>query len=204
LISGVIRIAWSIISGVIEIGLALLTGHWSQAWNSLKSTVSNVLNGIMSLLSNLGSDAFNFGKNFVSMMAKGITSAVGAVTSAVSSVASSIKGFLGFHSPTELGPAADSDKWGPNFVNMMAQGIHQHTPAIQAAVNGIALNMKTGVTAVNNTVQRNLISVPAAQNSQRQGMVVNINIDGRSAKTDRELTDMIANKFYKQMGIVSL
>lgn len=45
---------------------------------------------------------------------------------------------------------------------------------------------------------------PNVGGGRTQIIQVAINIDGRSAKTDRELTDMIANKFYKQMGIVSI
>jgi TP901 family phage tail tape measure protein len=203
LISGVVSTAWHLISGIIQVGLDLLTGHWGKAWNDIKSTFSNVWNDIKGTFGKLIGDALDFGKNFVMMIAKGITGAVGNVVSAVSGVADKIKGFLGFHSPTELGPASDSDTWGPNFVNMISQGIKDKTPQIQAAVNGIALSMKTGVTSVNQNIQQNRVSIPSVQNNQQRPVSLTIQVDGRSAKTDKELVDMIADKFYKQIGMVS-
>lgn len=122
-------------SGVIKFGLDVLTGHWGAAWNDIKSIFSNVWNDIKGSFGTLIGDAFNFGANFVHMMASGISGAVGSVINAVSGVAGKIKSFLGFHSPTELGPGSEADVWAPNLMKMFISGINQYTPALQGALN---------------------------------------------------------------------
>lgn len=209
------RSVWTSLSSFFSSLWSSIRSAVSSAWSSITSTISSQANAAVSaargpfeslgsFFSGLASQAFQWGSNMVNMIGNGIRSAASSVVSAAKSVASSIASFLGFHSPTREGPGSDADTWAPNFVNMMAKGIQEHTPQIQAAVNGIALSMKTGVTSVSNTVQRNQITVPNTQNNQKGTTNIYIQIDGRSAKTDRELTDMIANKFYKQMGIVSV
>ncbi len=59
---------------------------------------------------------------------------LGAVKTAAGNVASAIAGILGFHSPPAEGPAADSDKWAPNFVRMLASGLRAGIPAVNAAL----------------------------------------------------------------------
>jgi TP901 family phage tail tape measure protein len=195
LIKGVIQVAWAVISGLISVGLNLLTGNWQGAWNSLIGIVSNVWSAIKSTFSNLLNDALSFGSNFVHMIANGITGAIGAVTSAVSGVADKIKGFLGFHSPTEFGPASDSDKWGPNFVNMVAKGIQDYTPKIQAAVNGVALTMKTGITSpVTNNISQSM-ALPSGS-GVGGGLTIVVHANGNITRNEKELGDIVSRAIF--------
>jgi TP901 family phage tail tape measure protein len=194
-IKGVIQIAWHLISGIISIGLDVLTGNWGKAWNDIKKTFSNVWDDIKGTFKNLIGDALDFGKNFVQMIAKGITGAVGAVKDAVSGVADKIKGFLGFASPTKEGPASKSDKWGPNFVNMVAKGIQDYTPKIQAAVNGIALTMKTGITSpITNNVSQSM-ALPSGAGG---GNVYNITVhaNGNVTRNEKELGKIVSREIF--------
>lgn len=48
-IKGTIQIAWAIVSGIIKIGLDVLSGNWKQVWNDVKSMFSGIWEGIKSI-----------------------------------------------------------------------------------------------------------------------------------------------------------
>jgi TP901 family phage tail tape measure protein len=132
--TGIIRTAWDIISGIFKVILDVLTGRWKDAWNDIKSTLKNVWSDITGMFSNMLKDALSFGQNFVKMIGDGIMAGVHWVENAVSNVADKIKSFLGFSSPTEEGPGAESDQWAPNFMKMYQEGIQQNIPKLQTSL----------------------------------------------------------------------
>jgi phage-related minor tail protein len=67
----------------------------------------------------------SWGANLIDMVAGGIRAKLPSLASAASKAASTIKNFLGFSSPTKEGPASNSDRWAPNFINMFADGIDE-------------------------------------------------------------------------------
>lgn len=71
--------------------------------------------------------------NFVTMFAGGLTNNKGLVASAAAGLMATLKANIGFSSPTEEGPASNSDEWAPNFVNMFADGIADGEGAVRAA-----------------------------------------------------------------------
>lgn len=140
----------SVISSVWNTIKSLTTNTWnsiksatSSAWNSVKSTISNVANSIKSTLSGLASQALSWGKNLLTMFADGIKSKVSAVVSAAKDAAKAVARILGFHSPTEEGPASDSDTWAPNFVKMFADGLRKTQPLVERQLNAIAGKMQS-------------------------------------------------------------
>lgn len=127
---------------------------WNEIRSGILSTGSNLWSAITkpffdakTTISNIIDDAFNWGRNLISNIINGITSMVSRLWDTVSNVANTIKGFLGFHSPTELGPGRDADKWAPNFMKMYAQGITGNINIIESAVNTVAGKL-SGITAV--------------------------------------------------------
>lgn len=78
---------------------------------------------IMGFLRGLHDEAFRFGENFVKMIGDGIANGVHYVKDKVVGVADSIKNFLGFSSPTREGPGSTADRWMPNLVSMLADGL---------------------------------------------------------------------------------
>jgi len=118
---------------------------WSEIRSGILSTGSNLWNAITkpfydakATIGRIIDDAFNWGRNLMSNIISGITSMISRLWDTVSNVANTIKGFLGFHSPTELGPGRDADKWAPNFMRMYAQGITGNINIIESAVNTVA------------------------------------------------------------------
>ncbi|MFB5192651.1 phage tail protein [Alicyclobacillus fastidiosus] len=112
---------------------AMIIAHWSQ----ISSFFSRIGSDIRSEFSQLVSEAESFGSNFVSMLGQGIENEAGRIESAVSNIAGKIKSFLGFHSPTEEGPASDSDTWAPNFVSMFVDGLESNIPKVQNALSRV-------------------------------------------------------------------
>ena len=107
-----------------------------------RSAVSQARSDLMSL-SSISSQGSTWGSNLISMMASGMQSKFPTLTSVVSNAAGIMKKFLGFASPTDEGPASNSDKWAPNFVSMFADGLRPDS--IRERMNLIAGTMRDGV-----------------------------------------------------------
>jgi TP901 family phage tail tape measure protein len=144
-VSNIFGKIWSKISQVFGQVVSKAKSAWSrvtstirQELNEAKSFVDSIINRILSIIKGMGSKALSYGRNFVNMLAKGITSGIGAVTGAVKRVAGKMKSFLGFSSPTDEGPASISDRWAPNFVDMFAGGLAKGVPAIRKAAASAA------------------------------------------------------------------
>jgi len=137
--------------------VSILKNVWSAVsnffvdlWHGISNTASNIWNAITGVFKDIGNwfgnlfkDAFNWGKNLINMIGDGIRSAVNWVTDACGSVIDTIKGWLGFGSPTEEGPGQYSDEWAPNFMDMYSKGIESGLPDIQDAVNQVALTLSS-------------------------------------------------------------
>jgi TP901 family phage tail tape measure protein len=155
-ISTAVKIAWTIIKtvisnaitlilGVVKAGLQIMNGDWKGAFNTLKSTAlkiwGNIKSGIRNIVNDLIDGAKSWGKNMVSMFAAGIANSVGLVAKAAKSIAAKAKEYLGFASPTKRGPASNSDKWAPNFMDMFSSGIQKGIPQLKMAVSDVALTL---------------------------------------------------------------
>lgn len=208
ILKGVVQVAWYAISGIIQVGLDLLTGHWSAAWTHVKQMFVNIWNSIKGMFGSLIKDALDFGKNFVLMIAKGITGAVGNVVNAVKGVASKIKGFLGFHSPTKEGPASESGIWAPNFMKMFASGITTNIPLLQKASQNAANTLKNAFTgqsgslSTNSTIQMNGAKQSGQQytdNSQIHFQAGSIVINPQPGQDAKSLVKDFMNELGKQL-----
>jgi len=124
--------------------LASIGKFFTDLWNNIKSTVVNIYNGIANTFNNIASFITNFisgatqwGLNLVKGIADGIKAGIKWVKDAVGSVASAIGNFLGFASPTEEGAGSTADKWMPNLINMLSDGIKQGVPQLNAQLNSL-------------------------------------------------------------------
>lgn len=151
-IKSVISSIWSAIRSVVSsvassVG-SVVSSAWnrvksvtSSVWNSVKSLISSAIHSVLSTLSSLGSQAYQYAVNFMNMFISGIRSKISGIVSAAKDAAATLARILGFHSPAEEGPASDSDKWAPNFMNMFASGLLKSIPAVKSAVHAIANQM---------------------------------------------------------------
>lgn len=110
--------------------------------------IANHWDAIVQFFEELPARALEWGANFIRMFGQGIANGVQFVKDKVVGVASAIRDFLGFHSPTRLGPGSDAHRWAPNLMGMYADGIDEGIPTIQAATNRAANALSASLTPV--------------------------------------------------------
>ena len=153
-----------------------VTNKWGQIKSGISSTRRNLINAMMSPFKAADKDingvvknAKNWGKNLISNFTDGINSMRRKVKDAVSSVASTVSDFLGFHSPAKKGPGAEADKWMPNLMGMLADGIEDNIYEVSAAVNMTAGSLEGVQNSSNSDNLANTISsaiLGSAQNTE--------------------------------------
>lgn len=123
-----------------------LESVWKKVVSGIKTFGSNAISEVKKIgqeigdyFANLAHEAVQWGSNIIHSMAQGITNAIGAVRSAVSNVASNISHFLGFHSPAKEGPGSDADRWMPNLMSMMVEGVNAGIPKVRAALSQVMI-----------------------------------------------------------------
>lgn len=75
--------------------------------------------------------AKQWGKNMIQMFIDWVKQKITDVKNAVTDVANVISDYLGFHSPTKKWPWSDADKWMPNLISMLAQGLREWEPILR-------------------------------------------------------------------------
>ena len=131
-------------------------------------------NWIMDSISNLGSMLYNSATNAMNMFINGIKNKIGEVKNAASQVASSIKNFLGFQSPTKEGAGSTAHTWMPNLMNMLTSGIENNKDKFQSTLNSVIQTPKLNSVA---------IGARTSQGNFGTGLVININ-DTKLFNTD--------------------
>lgn len=99
----------------------------SAAWDNAKSIFSTVWENIKSGF-NI-SDALTWGKDMIQNFIDGITAKWKALKDKVSSVAQTVKDFLGFSEPKE-GPLSNFHTYAPDMMDLFAKGIHDNENVI--------------------------------------------------------------------------
>lgn len=128
--------AWNSITGAIS-------SKVHEVWNS----ITGALGGLEGWFGDISDKAWNWGANLISSIGSGIAAKAGVIATAVRAIGGVIADWLGFHSPTRLGPGADADKWMPNMVRMMATGITDGAPQIHQAMQGLSGALASGLTS---------------------------------------------------------
>lgn len=150
-IKNVVTTAWNNIKNTVtSVGNAIktaVTNLWNNVTSAVKNAMSNVFNAVKSGFANvkehitgLASQAFNWGKDLIMGIVNGIKSCISAVGDAVSSVANKIKSFLHFSVPDE-GPLTDYEKWMPDFMKGLAEGIEKSRGMIAGAMQDVSSDM---------------------------------------------------------------
>ncbi len=155
---------------VLAIGAAVAAGvslyrNWDtvkakaiELWEAIKSVFTNINNTVVGTFDNLVNSARNWATNMIDMFVGGIKSKIEDVKNGVKKVAGVIKDFLGFSSPTKEGPASDSDKWAPNFVDMFTKGLENNAYKVRNASENLATKIADALGKVQNYV-RNTVSI---------------------------------------------
>lgn len=127
-----------IIKGITNVAKGMATGFknaWTKVHEAFTSGISKVtttlkagMDNVINFVKGLGTSFYNAGKGLVEMMAKGISAAIGAVTSAVSKVAQAARDFLPF-SPAKVGPLDDLDRL--DFGGPMTDSLKRAVPMVK-------------------------------------------------------------------------
>jgi TP901 family phage tail tape measure protein len=174
-ISTAVQAVVSFLQGVWNNVVSWLTGVWNNlvsaatklwvqistvfglAWNTyIAKPMQTIWDNLTKWASGLVTAALDWGKNLIQGFINGIMNMLGAVGNAASSVVSTIGKFLGFHSPTQLGPGAQADTWAPNFIQMFSKGLTDGTTDVakssQLLITQMQQTLQNGFTQLNATV----------------------------------------------------
>jgi TP901 family phage tail tape measure protein len=125
-----------------------------RKYSELKAEAANIIEekgrAISEKWMQLNTNAYSWSGSMVSMFKKGITDKVGSVIETARGIGEGIKDFLGFSSPTKEGPLSQSDKWMPNFMTMLADGIRQNASKVEKSSEELAQKIGDSLSKVNN------------------------------------------------------
>lgn len=147
------------IGAVIAIGTVLyqnwdelsvwIVSKWNDIITGITRTKNNLIRAVMSPFEEIDrqikkviSNAKNWGINLIQNFIDGIRAMIGRVREAATNVANAVKNILGFSSPTKEGPGRYADKWMPNLMNMLADGIERNIYKVESSVNLAAQTLR--------------------------------------------------------------
>lgn len=127
-----------------------------KRYNELKTGAIKAIDekktAIIEKWTELKNDAYEWAGRMMEQFKEGITDKIEAVKTAASNVGSAIAKVLRFRSPTEEGPLSDSDRWMPNFMQMLADGINQNSDKVKESSDSVAQKIGNSLGKVNNYV----------------------------------------------------
>lgn len=204
--------AWTSLKEIWDKIKTYILNKWDEIRQGISNMKNNLVNAIKepfniakNFINGIIRDARDWGRNLISNFVDGIKSMIGKVKDAVSSVASTVKNFLGFSSPTKEGPGSDADKWMPNMIDMFVEGIRSNMAKVSEAIALTAGSIKQGfqpntndiASAVGNAVMSAMQVVGKGNNSIDRPIEVNLIIDGN--KLGRVVINSI-NSLQRQSG----
>ncbi|MEG0919351.1 MAG: phage tail tape measure protein [Anaerovoracaceae bacterium] len=146
-ISTIWRNIESTVSSVVNAIKSVVYNAFSTMWNGIKTTIGGIYNTIKSgfekaagFVKDLASSAFDWGADIIRGIIRGIKSMIGGIVDAVKGVAGKIASFLHFSVPDE-GPLTDYERWMPDFMSGLADGINKSKYLVEKAVSSLATNM---------------------------------------------------------------
>lgn len=153
-----IEIFIKLASTVISVATKVLNtaAKFVQFGRKVASAFKTVLNATISMtkdvasrIGGLATKAYTWGKNLVSSFISGIKSKIPSVKSTLVKIGNTVKDFIGWESPTKEGAGKNSDKWGPNLMNMFVKGLISGKGNLKNAMNDISKSLEFGTTMKN-------------------------------------------------------
>lgn len=183
LASGIISNIPNLIKAIPQVIAAIVSGFGSFM-SSILEIGKNIVNKVGEGIKSLASSALQWGKDLIDNFVQGIKNKISAVTSAVSSIASTVKSFLGFSEPEE-GPLSNFHTYAPDMMKLFASGIEDNAGLLKDAFED-SLDFGTasvdysasGLGQSSGTLQ-STFSKLAASISQDGAIVVQVVLDGK-------------------------
>ena len=115
-----------------------------NTWRSISDWLSGLWTDFSSAIGSIASSAWNWGADLIQNLWNGINSQLSGFFSGIRSVAQGIRNFLGFSEPKE-GPLSDFHTYGPDMMELYAQGIEGSSGKVLAAVSEVAEGVADGL-----------------------------------------------------------
>lgn len=150
---------WESISNILQDAWDLIVNAFTTLWNTvdeltggklgdIKNTIVNGFNKAIDWIKALPAQAYQWGVDMIQGIINGITSMIDSVAGTVKNVAKKIGEFLHFSRP-DKGPLRDYEKWMPDFMGGLADGINKAKSKVIGAVKGLAGDMSLGDVTAN-------------------------------------------------------
>lgn len=108
--------------------------------NNVAQTIKDGIGRAIDWIKGLPGQAFEWGADFMSGMAKGIMSFANSVIESVRGIANKIRGLLHFSRP-DYGPLRDYETWMPDFMHGLARGIKSNAYKVDDAMMDLSQGM---------------------------------------------------------------
>lgn len=108
--------------------------------NNVAQTIKDGIGRAIDWIKGLPGQAFEWGADFMSGMAKGIMSFANSVVESVRGIANKIRGLLHFSRP-DYGPLRDYETWMPDFMHGLARGIKSNAYKVDDAMMDLSQGM---------------------------------------------------------------
>jgi len=119
---------------------AIKTGVQDTA-EDLVDAIKKPFNTAKEWIAGIIDEAYTWGKNLIGQLIDGILYMMAGLKRTLVTVANTIANFLGFSSPTKEGPGSNADKWMPNMMDMMTDGIYGKMGQFRGAVSAISTEL---------------------------------------------------------------
>lgn len=152
-------------------------GDFDQLAFEVAGSMSDVSVTVNSEFSNLASQSSRWGTDLIANFVNGIRAAIPYLANNMAMVAQIVRNYLGFSEPKE-GPLSDFHTYGPDMMELYAQGIEGSSGKVLAAVSEVAEGVADG-----------LNGNPASISAVASGAVVPYGVAGMSASESKS-TDL--------------
>ena len=136
LVEAIIRNAPKILQAGLELIVTLVKGI-VDAFGKLLEVGGQAVEKVKSGFSQKIQDAKNWGRDLIQNFISGIKEKWEALKSSVSSVASTVKSYLGFSEPEE-GPLSDFHTYAPDMMDLYAKGIRDNLGTVEDSVDDVS------------------------------------------------------------------
>jgi hypothetical protein len=207
MISGVIQVAWALISGIFSTALNLLSGNWKGAWDSMLGMLTGVWSGIQDFFGGLKDMFFDSGVAIMKTLAEGIKSMAMAPFKAVTSALKKVRELLPF-SDAHTGPLSSLTHNGGKIVSTMAEGVYSKAGTLHKAMYDTLDNTPTstavsvGGAKVNAAGTAKAGAIGGGRGTQIKNLIEKLVITGVD-KDGKAIADEIVEALYEKLSQAS-
>ena len=167
-VSGKAIIAIDAIGGAVNSLLSTIR----EAASGIANKFRNAMLSVEGIMASVSASAYGWGHSLMWNFVEGIYSEMGALVAAMQNAAGIVNSYIGVASPTEKGPLASLNSFGPNLIKAFQQGIEEGLPSLNKTLNGLSMG---GV-----SVQGGMAGVAGGSSTKTVYMTIHQNIGDRN------------------------